>query len=470
MRGKVKASTLTDIANAIRYQSGGSATMTPAELGPAVAALDSSADVPGQQRACPVDGEGMVSEACLMSVADALRAQTGFGLSYLPREMAPAILALRWDSGLKLRALLLDDGTFEITYKDRPTSTSGGAVTQSFEIDPNGYTTSTARPWDSVKLRVRKVRIDGSVRDAGLANCAYWFLGMTKLVEVNGFENLTSLRDATQMFNGCASLESIFATSFTGTFTASASMFYGCNRLVGGTDGFVPTTTSSGSVCKLGAGGVLTNPNNDRREWMWAHFYDDGGAVISWSGEPDASRTLLASAHICANAHYPGTGFTPWDSSTATHRSKLTSVEFASDLSRLTYVNLSYMFYTCTNLKTVTGLGRLPGARELRYAFASTAIETLDIRGLNDYCLTDLYHCFSKCTKLRTIYADSWWSLPTSGITGTQCFYNCPSLVGGNGTVWTSNNTSYTFMQIDRVGQMGYLTSARRVWRLGAST
>ena len=63
-------------------------------------------------------------------------------------------------------------------------------------------------------------------------------------------------------------------------------------------------------------------------------------------------------------------------------------------------------------------------------------------------------------SKLNTGSAEAIdYSLPTSGITGTQCFYNCKSLVGGNGTVWTSNNTSYTFMQIDRAGQLGYLTA-----------
>ena len=38
-------------------------------------------------------------------------------------------------------------------------------------------------------------------------------------------------------------------------------MFTGCNRLMGGTDGYVPSTTSAVTVCKLGAGGVLTDPN-----------------------------------------------------------------------------------------------------------------------------------------------------------------------------------------------------------------
>ena len=50
--------------------------------------------------------------------------------------------------------------------------------------------------------------------------------------------------------------------------------------------------------------------------------------------------------------------------------------------------------------------------------------------------------------------------LPTSGISGMQCFYNCKKLVGGNGTAWSSSNTNYTYMRIDKAGTPGYLTSA----------
>ena len=38
-------------------------------------------------------------------------------------------------------------------------------------------------------------------------------------------------------------------------------------------------------------------------------------------------------------------------------------------------------------------------------------------------------------------------------------FYSCNRLVGGNGTVWSSSNTGYTYMRIDRTGQAGYLTA-----------
>jgi len=60
---------------------------------------------------------------------------------------------------------------------------------------------------------------------------------------------------------------------------------------------------------------------------------------------------------------------------------------------------------------------------------------------------------------LTTIYADSTWALPASGITGPQCFYSCStSLVGGNGTTWASSKTAFSYLRIDAAGAPGYIT------------
>lgn len=351
----------------------------------------------------------------------------------------------------------LDDGTLEFNYYDRRRTVYGGTIQQAFEVDTSGYSSASARSWDSVKLLVRRVYIDSSIAGLGITNCAYWFNSFAECTEVRGFENLSGITNATQMFTSCGKLETIYATSFTNAITSSGSMFYGCSRLVGGTDGYVPTSTSAGSVCKLGTGGVLTNPNADSRTWFYGHFYADGQAVLTATATPDATRELLATGRICAIGKYTGMGFTPWDS---TNRPQLTSVHFASDMGSFAALNLIYLFYSCTNLATVTGLGNLANVSSMRYTFSSCAVTALDFRGFDPSTLTDLFYCFSGCSSLTTIYADSTWALPSSGISGMQCFYNCRSLVGGNGTAWSSSNTGYTYMRIDRAGQAGYLTAA----------
>ena len=87
----------------------------------------------------------------------------------------------------------------------------------------------------------------------------------------------------------------------------------------------------------------------------------------------------------------------------------------------------------------------------MRYTFSSCAFTTIDFRGFDSSTLTDL----------TTIYADATWALPSSGITDSRCFYSCStSLVGGNGTVWASNKTAYTYFRIDTASTPGYITAA----------
>ncbi len=97
----------------------------------------------------------------------------------------------------------------------------------------------------------------------------------------------------------------------------------------------------------------------------------------------------------------------------------------------------------------------------MRYMFSSCAFTTIDFRGFDPSTLTDLFYTFSGCSHLTTIYADASWALPSSGITGSQCFYSCStSLVGGNGTAWASNKTAYTYFRIDTASTPGYITIA----------
>lgn len=207
---------------------------------------------------------------------------------------------------------------------------------------------------------------------------------------------------------------------------------------------------------------LLPVAHDDRRAWFWAHFYDDGEGVLTASSMPDSTRELVASNRICAIGKYVGLGIAPWDGVTGpTHRQYLTSATFAADVAGFSYLNLNYLFYSCTNPAGVSGLGGLSGVRSMRYTFSSCVFTTIDFRSFDPSMLTDLFYTFSGCSSLATIYADSTWALSSSGITGSRCFYSCStSLVGGNGTVWASNKTSYTYFRIDTVSAPGYITAS----------
>ncbi|MBQ9003861.1 MAG: hypothetical protein IJ087_18600 [Eggerthellaceae bacterium] len=460
--GTIETSVLTDIANAIRYQAGVATLFTPGEMAAAVTALDGTNEGNYQAQPYMALQSGILSEHVFEDIADAIRGQNGSTDTYLPEDMAAAILALSWDVGLKPRAVLTSLSTLEFNYVDGRHCYSGGVPVNAWEVDPAGYSSASARPYDDIKLQVQKVVFHSSWAQVGMTNASYLLNSFQSMTEVTGFEYISGITSAVQMFGSCSALETIYATSFSNTGLSASMMFNGCYRLVGGTDGYVPTTTSGASVCKLGAGGVLTDPNADARTWFYAHFYEDGEAVITATQAPDSSRTLRATGRICAIGKYTGLGFTPWTGTAgATHRQYLTSVTFAADMAAYSTLRFDYLLYSCTAVTSVSGLGNLSGVTSMRFAFSScSALTSLDFRGFDPSSLTDLYYTFGGSSALATIYADSTWALPSSGVSGSSCFYNCRNLVGGNGTAWSSSATSYTYFRIDTTSAPGYLTAA----------
>ena len=68
---------------------------------------------------------------------------------------------------------------------------------------------------------------------------------------------------------------------------------------------------------------------------------------------------------------------------------------------------------------------------------------------------------FAYCSDLVTIYVSNDWT--TDALVGTSggnenLFYNCTSLVGGNGTHFSTTYTHANYEHIDVAGNPGYLT------------
>lgn len=455
--GTIQKSVFTDIANAIRVQNGGTDTYLPSEMAAAVLALDGTqAGTPYQ--AVAATGTGVVSDSVFDAIADAIRAQNGLAETYKPSEMAPAILALSWDTGVKIRALLLSDGTLELNYRDgRSSSVPGAVILKAWEVDPAGYASAGARPWDDDKLSVTRAVIDEDMESSALASAAYLFHGCENLVEVEGFGHLVTPTNMNQMFVSCASLETIWADSFYGSVESGTLMFSGCRRLVG-ERGYVPEQTDDHLNLHFESTGVLTHPDGseDEREWFRCFLYADGELVLTAAMEPEAGRGLVSSGRLCANARYNSVGYQPWYD----HRDNVEAVGIAADMATYDHVNTNYWFYGHQAVTDVTGMGNLHGVREMQHTFNScTGLTEIDLSGLDPSSLEDLAYTFGGCGSLVTIWADADWALPASGVSGFQTFYQCASLVGGAGTTYASSRAGYQYMRIDGAGGAGYLTA-----------
>ena len=101
------------------------------------------------------------------AIGAAIRGQNGAATKYAPAVMAATILALQWDAGLKVRALLLENGMLAFNYLEGCRSAIGGKVSQSFVVDENGHASADARPWKDVRTEVRTVYPHSSLKAVG---------------------------------------------------------------------------------------------------------------------------------------------------------------------------------------------------------------------------------------------------------------------------------------------------------------
>ena len=87
-----------------------------------------------------------------------------------------------------------------------------------------------------------------------------------------------------------------------------------------------------------------------------------------------------------------------------------------------------------------------------------TGLTSLDLSSFNTSKVTNMSYMFNGCTNLRTIYVGNGWS--TAAVTGsTEMFYNCTSLVGGQGTTYDANHVDKTYAHIDGgTSNPGYFT------------
>ena len=99
----------------------------------------------------------------------------------------------------------------------------------------------------------------------------------------------------------------------------------------------------------------------------------------------------------------------------------------------------------------VSGRSRRPAA-----VLVSLWLRKASSRGAR--AASHLFYAFSSLSACTTICADADWG-PPSGVSGMGRFYNSKLLVGGNGTVWSSSNTSYKYCVIDTASSPGYLTA-----------
>ncbi len=125
------------------------------------------------------------------------------------------------------------------------------------------------------------------------------------------------------------------------------------------------------------------------------------------------------------------------------------------------------MFYMCYSLETLdVSTFDTSSATAINGMFREmTSVTEINVAGFDTSKALTVNALFRDSTSLKTIYADEDWVF-NSGATGfndSNMFYNCTSLVGGNGTEFNSNKVESSMAKIDKVGTEGYFTNVNTI-------
>ena len=86
-----------------------------------------------------------------------------------------------------------------------------------------------------------------------------------------------------------------------------------------------------------------------------------------------------------------------------------------------------------------------------------SSLRSLDLSSLDTSNVEAVGSMFSGCTSLETVWVNDTW--PAQKLQDSPlAFYNCTSLVGGNGTVFDADCVTGAYARIDAEGAPGYLT------------
>ena len=345
-------------------------------------------------------------------------------------------------------ALLSADKTAVTFYYDTELATRRAAAenegaTFVLKLNNSSNSNSDKPVWATATLK--NVTFDASFASyKGLKALNYWFYYCTGLKEINVANlNIENVTMTSYMFYGCSVLETIYAPAGTDWSTSevntfSSQMFYNCSKLVGGNGTAYTNNPSDKTRARIdglgGQPGYFTDPATPQpyalltADQTAVTFYYDAELATRKAENADATFVMLMASR--------GNEAPAWATST------LTSVTFDNSFDQChSLKDLSLWFSGCSSLTSIdlTKLHTENVTTMRRMFYNCSALTELDVSGFEMANVTDIREMFYSCTSLETIYAAAGtnWNLETI-TSSSSMFHNCPKLVGGYGTIYTS--------------------------------
>jgi surface protein len=330
--------------------------------------------------------------------------------------------------------------------------------------------------------------------------------------------NTINVENMGKMFFNCNSLQTVYVgdewtTLFVGT---SSDMFMGCMKLVGGNgtrcDGFGISNPIDATYARVDTsdkpgyftykapavavpyavvdGGTLTFYYDANKETQHGQVFDIADEY-SGDGNIPAWRSATITKVVFDNSF---SGFAPKSTARWFHSlSGLIEIENIQNLKTDEVTSMAGMFYGCKSLADIDVSGfntsnvtnlfcmfyecsklvllDLSGF-DTRNVTTLTAmfygcsnLKTVDLSSFDTHNVSEMEYMFFSCNSLRTIYAGDGWSTEKVTMnTGDMMFWDCTSLVGGEGTKCNGITlVSYLYAKIDEFTSPGYFTKGTLV-------
>lgn len=180
-------------------------------------------------------------------------------------------------------------------------------------------------------------------------------------------------------------------------------------------------------------------------------YYDKVEKVVI---DPSMKNAPLSSME---KLFYGGYNATTWDIQVLT---AVTEIEGLGNLHTAGVTDMNNMFFQCeslTNLDLSTfNTSNVTNMNSM--FFACKKLQTIDLTSFGITKVTDMRYMFNNCPALTTIYCNDDWSSTTAQSDGM--FSLCSSLVGGNGTPYSSSHVDASYARPDEPDsdKPGYFT------------
>ena len=316
--------------------------------------------------------------------------------------------------------------------------------------------------------------------------------------------NTANVTKMSYMFYHCSSLTTIYVSSLWSTAnvtsTNGATLFTGCDHLVGGAGTTYDEEHQNVDYAHIDGGpdnpGYLTSsgetPNVVAPE-AYAVLSGDNTTLTFYYDDQKVARNGMDIGPFAYLEHGFGESQRPWHDV----RESITDVVFDSSMANdTTLISTGWWFYGCTNLKRTSGWQYLPTAnivdmwgmfencsslssnpveggpdfsafntaslKRTCYLFhGCTSMTSIDLSTFNTANVTETEGMFKDCAALTTIYVGSGWTMTNvSGNWEDDMFSGSTSLVGGAGTTYDASNIGVSYAHIDGgPDNPGYLTS-----------